>query len=73
MLGQVVGVPMPEWMLNCLRWLRATSLEAMLKGARGDVIRLPLSLLGLLAKIKCSICSYQFNIWYGAFIRCPLY
>ena len=23
------------------------------------------SLLGLLAKIKCSICSYQFNIWYG--------
>ena len=21
-------------------------------------------LLGLLAKIKCSICSYQFNIWY---------
>ena len=24
------------------------------------------SLLGLLAKIKCSICSYQFNIWYGA-------
>ena len=20
--------------------------------------------LGLLAKIKCSICSYQFNIWY---------
>ena len=24
-----------------------------------------LSLLGLLAKIKCSICSYQFNIWYG--------
>ena len=24
------------------------------------------SLLGLLAKIKCSICSYQFNIWYTA-------
>ncbi len=23
------------------------------------------SLLGLLAKIKCSICSYQLNIWYG--------
>ena len=23
-----------------------------------------LSLLGLLAKIKCSICSYQLNIWY---------
>ena len=22
----------------------------------------PVSLLGLLAKIKCSICSYQFNI-----------
>ena len=22
-------------------------------------------LLGLLAKIKCSICSYQLNIWYG--------
>ena len=22
------------------------------------------SLLGLMAKIKCSICSYQFNIWY---------
>ena len=21
--------------------------------------------LGLLAKIKCSICSYQFNIWYA--------
>ena len=26
---------------------------------------LPLSLLGLMAKIKCSICSYQFNIWYA--------
>ena len=25
-----------------------------------------LSLLGLLAKIKCSICSYQLNIWYAA-------
>ena len=25
---------------------------------------LSVSLLGLLAKIKCSICSYQFNIWY---------
>ena len=24
-----------------------------------------LSLLGLLAKIKCSICSYQLNIWYA--------
>ena len=24
-----------------------------------------LSLLGLMAKIKCSICSYQFNIWYA--------
>ena len=24
-----------------------------------------LYLLGLLAKIKCSICSYQLNIWYG--------
>ena len=24
------------------------------------------SLLGLMAKIKCSICSYQFNIWYVA-------
>lgn len=24
------------------------------------------SLLGLLAKIKCSICSYQLNIWYAA-------
>ena len=23
------------------------------------------SLLGLMAKIKCSICSYQFNIWYA--------
>jgi hypothetical protein len=23
-----------------------------------------LYLLGLLAKIKCSICSYQLNIWY---------
>ena len=23
-----------------------------------------LSLLGLLAKIKCSICSYQLNLWY---------
>ena len=23
-----------------------------------------LSLLGRMAKIKCSICSYQFNIWY---------
>ena len=23
------------------------------------------SLLGLLAKIKCSICSYQFNLWYA--------
>ena len=22
-------------------------------------------LLGLLAKIKCSICSYQLNLWYG--------
>jgi len=27
------------------------------------------SLLGLLAKIKCSICSYQFNIWYGRHSR----
>ena len=26
---------------------------------------LKLSLLGLMAKIKCSICSYQFNIWYA--------
>ena len=25
----------------------------------------PVSLLGLMAKIKCSICSYQFNIWYA--------
>ena len=24
----------------------------------------PSSLLGLLAKIKCSICSYQLNLWY---------
>ena len=23
-------------------------------------------LLGLLAKIKCSICSYQLNLWYVA-------
>ena len=23
-------------------------------------------LLGLLAKIKCSICSYQLNLWYAA-------
>ena len=27
------------------------------------------SLLGLLAKIKCSICSYQFNIWYVLYLR----
>ena len=27
------------------------------------------SLLGLLAKIKCSICSYQFNIWYVLYPR----
>ena len=26
-------------------------------------------LLGLLAKIKCSICSYQLNLWYGG--HCP--
>ena len=31
-------------------------------GARG---RETVSLLGLMAKIKCSICSYQFNIWYA--------
>ena len=29
----------------------------------GDTVAV--SLLGLLAKIKCSICSYQLNIWYG--------
>ena len=27
-----------------------------------------LSLLGLMAKIKCSICSYQFNIWYAGYM-----
>ena len=27
-----------------------------------------LSLLGLMAKIKCSICSYQFNIWYAGHV-----
>ena len=31
-------------------------------GAGGRVGRIGLSLLGLLAKIKCSICSYQLNI-----------
>ena len=31
----------------------------------GSASPLPLSLLGLMAKIKCSICSYQFNIWYA--------
>jgi len=35
-------------------------------GNRGNGGRFRASLLGLLAKIKCSICSYQLNIWYAA-------
>ena len=31
---------------------------------QGQDINIPY-LLGLLAKIKCSICSYQLNLWYG--------
>ena len=36
---------------------------AMLRDSRLLTIFLKESLLGLLAKIKCSICSYQFNIF----------
>ena len=44
----------PTWLLGVLR--------------RGSKLMntKSLSLLGLLAKIKCSICSYQLNIWYAA-------
>ena len=43
----------PTWLLGVLR--------------RGSKLMntKSLSLLGLLAKIKCSICSYQLNIWYA--------
>jgi len=41
----------------------AFQFTAMLRDSRLLTIFLKESLLGLLAKIKCSICSYQFNIF----------
>ena len=42
-----------------------TSVATIRNGAPSPSGPSPLSLLGLMAKIKCSICSYQFNIWYA--------
>ena len=59
-----------SWILGCAVLLVFARVEATFdacSGLRQLVLRaakmLPI-LLGLLAKIKCSICSYQFNIWY---------
>ena len=40
--------------------------KSLLPGTKS--LSLP-TLLGLLAKIKCSICSYQFDLWYAG--HCP--
>jgi len=46
---------------SCQKQPTATS-EICAKSLAGTPDTLGPSLLGLLAKIKCSICSYQFNI-----------
>ena len=38
---------------------------ALISGSWGNSLETRSYLLGLLAKIKCSICSYQLNLWYG--------
>lgn len=48
-----------------LLWLKPTRLFSPLVDL-GTSNHSSVSLLGLLAKIKCSICSYQLNIWYAA-------
>ena len=61
--------PKPLWI--CLFQLCRNPLDLLANCARAELLK-PAGrggesyLLGLLAKIKCSICSYQLNLWYVA-------
>ena len=55
------------WVLNLLLNMveRITTSLVVAYAVSFTIALEKLSLLGLMAKIKCSICSYQFNIWYA--------
>ena len=61
--------PKPLWI--CLFQVCRNPLDLLANYARAELLK-PAGhggesyLLGLLAKIKCSICSYQLNLWYVA-------
>ena len=67
-----VAVPMPRGFV-CFRFFAAETpwMDLLANFARAKLLK-PAGhggesyLLGLLAKIKCSICSYQLNLWYVA-------
>ena len=47
-------------------WARPVTILSASRQHRAGRCALQSYLLGLLAKIKCSICSYQLNLWYVA-------
>ena len=62
------AMPISCWVLNLLLNMvgRITTSLVVAYAVSFTIALEKLSLLGLMAKIKCSICSYQFNIWYVA-------